>query len=156
MLVTLLYLTLWSHGLWPIRLLRPWIFPGKNTGVGSPPFSRACSWPRDRIWVSRIVGRFLTIWATSYFIIYLFEHPVTTVTCKFPPILCIHSQVSYGRKTGVCWRVLASNLKWTYNAALQAPSLPIIFVFSHLLPSLTLRWWPCSFTDKCNQLEDFL
>ena len=22
------------HGLWPTRLLRPWDFPGKNTGVG--------------------------------------------------------------------------------------------------------------------------
>ena len=25
---------LWPHGLWPIRLLCPWGFPGKNTGVG--------------------------------------------------------------------------------------------------------------------------
>ena len=24
-----------SHGLWPTRLLCPWNFPGKNTGVGS-------------------------------------------------------------------------------------------------------------------------
>ena len=24
----------WSHGLQPIRLLRPWDFPGKSTGVG--------------------------------------------------------------------------------------------------------------------------
>ena len=27
-------------------------------------FSRGSSWPRDRTWVSRIVGRCLTIWAT--------------------------------------------------------------------------------------------
>ena len=27
-------------------------------------FSRGSSWPRDRTWVSRIVGRHLTIWAT--------------------------------------------------------------------------------------------
>ena len=26
--------TLWSHGLWPARLLHPWI-PGKSTGVGT-------------------------------------------------------------------------------------------------------------------------
>ena len=25
---------LWPHGLWPARLLCPWAFPGKNTGVG--------------------------------------------------------------------------------------------------------------------------
>ena len=26
--------TLWPHGWWPARLLCPWDFPGKNTGVG--------------------------------------------------------------------------------------------------------------------------
>ena len=26
--------SLWPHGLWPTRLLCPWDFPGKNTGVG--------------------------------------------------------------------------------------------------------------------------
>ena len=26
--------SLWPHGLWPTRLLHPWDFPGKNTGVG--------------------------------------------------------------------------------------------------------------------------
>ena len=28
------------------------------------PFSRGSSWPRDQTWVSRIVGRSFTIWAT--------------------------------------------------------------------------------------------
>ena len=28
------------------------------------PFSRASSWPRNQTWVSRIAGRFFTIWAT--------------------------------------------------------------------------------------------
>ena len=28
------------------------------------PFSRGSSWPKDRIWVSCIAGRFFTIWAT--------------------------------------------------------------------------------------------
>ena len=27
--------SLWSYGLYPARLLHPWDFPGKNTGVGS-------------------------------------------------------------------------------------------------------------------------
>ena len=26
--------TLWPHGLWPTRFLRPWDSPGKSTGVG--------------------------------------------------------------------------------------------------------------------------
>ena len=29
------------------------------------PFSRGSSWPKNRTWVSRIAGRFFTIWATS-------------------------------------------------------------------------------------------
>ena len=34
-LVTQLYPTLWNpHGLYPTRLLCPWDFPGKNTGMG--------------------------------------------------------------------------------------------------------------------------
>ena len=33
-LVTKSCLTLRPHGLWPARLLCPWDFPGKNTGVG--------------------------------------------------------------------------------------------------------------------------
>ena len=29
------------------------------------PFSRGSSWPRDWTWISRIAGRFFTIWASS-------------------------------------------------------------------------------------------
>ena len=29
------------------------------------PFTRGTSWPRDQTWVSCVVGRFFTIWATS-------------------------------------------------------------------------------------------
>ena len=46
------------------RLLRPWDFLGKSTGVGCH-FSRESSQPRDRTQVSRIVDRCFTIWATS-------------------------------------------------------------------------------------------
>ena len=38
--------SLWSHGLWPTRLLCPWNFPGKNTRVGCP----------LRTWMGREVG----------------------------------------------------------------------------------------------------
>ena len=54
----------WLHGLWPTSLLCPWNSPGKNTGVDIIPFSRGSSWPRDQTQVSRIAGRFFTIWAT--------------------------------------------------------------------------------------------
>ena len=42
------------HGILQARILE-WV---------AVPFSRVSSWPRDGTWVSYIVGRFLTIWAT--------------------------------------------------------------------------------------------
>ena len=42
------------HGLQPSRLLSPWDFLGKNTGVGCHSFSRGSSSPRDRTHVSCI------------------------------------------------------------------------------------------------------
>ena len=48
----------------PTRLLCPWDFSGKNTGVLAISFSRGSSWPRDQTYVSCIAGRFFTVWAT--------------------------------------------------------------------------------------------
>ena len=58
MLVAQLYLTLCNP------MVCPWDSLGKNTGVVAIPFSRGSFWPRDRIEVSCITGRFLTIWDT--------------------------------------------------------------------------------------------
>ena len=46
------------------RLLRPWDFLGKSTGVGCHFLLRESSRPRDRTQVSHIVDRRFTIWAT--------------------------------------------------------------------------------------------
>ena len=40
--------SLWPHGLWLPRLLCPWDFPGKNTGVGYHALLQGSSWPRDQ------------------------------------------------------------------------------------------------------------
>ena len=47
------------HGLQPNRVLSPWDFPGKNTGVGTISYSRRSSWPRDQTNISCIscIGR---------------------------------------------------------------------------------------------------
>ena len=46
------------------RLYSPWNSPGQNTGVGSCPFSRGSSQPRNLTQDSHIAGGFFTNWAT--------------------------------------------------------------------------------------------
>ena len=56
---------LWCKKLYLARLLCPWGFSRQEYWEWvAIPFSRGSSWPRDQIWVSCIVGRFFTIWAT--------------------------------------------------------------------------------------------
>ena len=45
------------------ELYSPWNSPGQNTGVGSLPFSRGSSPPRNWTWVSCIAGGLFTYWA---------------------------------------------------------------------------------------------
>ena len=52
-----------SNSLRPHGLYSPWNSPGRNTGVGSLPFSRGSSQLRDRTQVSHAAGRFFTSWA---------------------------------------------------------------------------------------------
>ena len=70
-------LTLQPHGLQPTRLLYPWDFSDKNTGVGCHfflPFSRGSAQFRDQSCVSCIAGRFFIIWATREGVFTLSSH----------------------------------------------------------------------------------
>ena len=51
------------HELWPARVLCPWNFPGKNTGVGSRFLLQGIF--RNGACISCIAGGFFTNWATS-------------------------------------------------------------------------------------------
>ena len=57
----LLLATAWTIA---TRLLHPWDFPGKNTGVDYHFLSRGSSWFMDWTQVFCIAGRFFIIWAT--------------------------------------------------------------------------------------------
>ena len=65
--------SLWPHRLQLARILRPWDFPGKNTGVSCHALLQGSSQPRDWTQVSHIAGGFFTIWATreAYLLAYL-------------------------------------------------------------------------------------
>ena len=52
------------HGPWPARLLRPWDFPGKNTGVGCHFLLQGSSPSGDQTRVSCIAGGFFPICTT--------------------------------------------------------------------------------------------
>ena len=56
--------SLQPHGLKPNRLLCPWNFPGKNTGMVVISYSRGPFQPRDQTCVSCISRRILYPWAT--------------------------------------------------------------------------------------------
>ena len=56
--------SLLPHGLLPARLLHPWDFPGKNTGVGFHFLLQRSSQLRDQTLVPHTAGRLFTIWAT--------------------------------------------------------------------------------------------
>ena len=57
--------SLWPRGLQPARLLCPWNFPGKNTGVGYHALLQKI-FPTQELNPSSpaLAGRFFTIWAT--------------------------------------------------------------------------------------------
>ena len=54
--------SLWPHGLGPTRLLYPWDFPGKNTGVGCHSLLQGI-FPTQGSNLD-ITGRLFTVWAT--------------------------------------------------------------------------------------------
>ena len=53
-----------SDSLGPHGLYSPWSSLGQNTWVGSFPFSRGSSQPRDWTQISHIAGEFFTSWTT--------------------------------------------------------------------------------------------
>ena len=55
--------SLWPHGLWPTRLLCPWDYLGKNTGLGCHFFLQGIFPTQGLNQVSCTAGRFFTIWA---------------------------------------------------------------------------------------------
>jgi len=50
--------------MWPARLLHPWDFLGKNTGMGCHFHLQGSSWSRDRTWVFHTAGELFIVWAT--------------------------------------------------------------------------------------------
>ena len=72
--------SLWPHGLQLARLLCPWTSPGKNSRVGCHSILQGIFLTHRSNLVSRISGRFFTVWATreaqKLLLIFWWEKPI--------------------------------------------------------------------------------
>ena len=68
------------HGLSPIRLLCPWDFPGKNTGVGCISFSRGSYWPMVIPVSPALAGWFFTTEPPEKFLVYIYIYIYQIIT----------------------------------------------------------------------------
>ena len=124
--------SLQAYRLKPARLLYPWDSPGKNTGVAMPS-SRGYSQPRDRTQVSRITGRFFTIWATRE------AHDSVCQTLEWHPN---YREMSYNRDKGgvfsASWRFPFAKFRvevwlWHGHLSLSSPCVDLLNFWSFLL-----------------------
>ena len=68
----------------------------KNTGVGSYPFSRGTSWPRNLTGISYIAGIFFTSWATQEAHITSFvSNSILSTLLLYPHLFCIYWNYSH-------------------------------------------------------------
>ena len=110
--------SLWPHGLWPTRLLYPWGFLSKNTGV-------ACHLLLQGIFLTRVVS-VNCLW----FSVRVWDH------CLFPQhqIFGSYSALILGSSHNVCFPVELKSLSsvYIYSAAYE--------VFN-VLDTLSCSWW---------------
>ena len=107
------------------RLLCPWNFPGKNTGVGIP-FSRGSSQPRNQTCVSRTAAGFFTVWTTrgalqctyhilSFVFSWAFKKTHSLLDCKFQKnkhFICFATAVSVVPGMGSVDSKYIINISW--------------------------------------------
>ena len=70
--------SLWPHGLWPARLLCPWDFRGRNTGVG-------CHFLLQQIFPTRGLNPYLLHWQA------LAGRPLFTTRATWEAHMCIRN-----------------------------------------------------------------
>ena len=130
--------SLWPHGLLHTRLLCPWSFPGKDTGVGCLSLSRGSSWPRDQAQGSRIESRFFTIWATI-------------PSAKYMHTILLFELWNRGWNTWVslarCWHSFWQNEAYTPTASFQGH---VVEVREHMQTKLSI---PCREKARTRKTE---
>ena len=87
----LLSCSLQPHGPQPSRLLCPWDFPGKNTGVGCPALLWGSSQPRDQTWVFCTGRRILYHWHHLWRVLGYPGNPKSLIFFNFP---LIHAKIN--------------------------------------------------------------
>ena len=107
------------------RLLYPWDFPGKNTGVGCHSSSRASCWLKDWTKVSWLAGRFFTT-----------EPPgkpyYRKIVCLFVKRYCTYLPRSAQILAPPNYSWLHCNVKFEWEMLIWAPDLRYMCM-----------WWLC-------------
>ena len=90
------------------KLLCPWDFQSKSTGVGCHSFSRESSQPRDWTQASHIIDRSFTVWATREIL------NILKVRCKWVEISHCHWMINLPNYT--CYQIFdvyqSLNFQW--------------------------------------------
>ena len=97
------------------------------------PFSRGSSSPRDQTWVSRITGRFFTIWVTRKAHICM-----CTCTCVWTCMhvcMCIYKEWAWAPSSkDFCWEEQFCTVSWSCTL----PCSPLVMAAPALFTSLNL------------------
>ena len=139
----------------PTRLLCPWDFPGKNTGMGChwSGFLRASSWCRDQTWVSCIGMCILYQWTTR-------KAPCVCVCVSHTHIcyiyFCHHKICAWIYTWSSIWRIHFSMFQMNFlficfwnNSSLPLPASQNCCAIGYYLETV-LNCQHCIVAFRCN------
>ena len=140
-----------SDSIQAIRLLCPWDFLDKNTGVGCHLFSRGSSWCKDQTCGSYIGKQVLYPWATKepHTILHTYQNKVSLKNS-----LDTETELKQGLSLKIITRI-TTEFKLTCNNTQMLVSLFFIIVISrHIVVSSGILW--TSVQLSCSVMSDSL
>ena len=153
--------SLWPYGLQPARLLCPWDFPGKNTGVG-------CPFLLQGIFLSqglKLCLLCLLRWQADSLPLCHLEAPINISTPVIKQIVALfifwefplhvdiwYSQWLFQRPHNVTWSIASPNLYWTCGLFFCCTSLRK----GHTQSEIYSSWTPDALLDYQQTFETLL
>ena len=129
--------SLWPHGLWPIRLLCPWNFPGKNTGVD-------CHFLLQRVFLIQELNLHSCISCVSRWVLYQLSHQGSPIRGMCTLLIFLtkdSSLMMVGVKTLIRMASSMSLLEYVAQWKVTITSLWPCSEESHCLSNTTRPFW---------------